>query len=63
MSYGHINYRVLYFFHGNSVAVLTAGITKETVVPSVEIDRAVERKTKFAAHPHKHGCDRMEGLK
>ena len=47
------NYRVLYFFHEHS-AVLSHGIKKEKVVPSKEIDTAVERKKAFSANPKKH---------
>ena len=38
-----INYRLLYFFHGNTVAVIAHGIVKEKAVPPKEIDRAIER--------------------
>jgi len=40
---GHVNYRILYFFHSRQVAILTSGFTKEDKVPSKEIARAVER--------------------
>ena len=62
MGHGHVNYRVLYFFHERTVAVLAAGITKEGAVPPIEIDRAVVRKAKFAKNPKKHTCDRIEGF-
>lgn len=51
---GHVNYRILYFFHGRNVAVLAHAITKEDVVPAVEIDRALARKAAFEANPSKH---------
>src|SRR6266516_3323725 len=35
---GHVNYRILYFFHGRLAAVISHGITKEDKVPSKEID-------------------------
>ncbi len=38
-----INYRILYFFHENTAAVVSHGIIKEKQVPSGEIDRAVKR--------------------
>jgi hypothetical protein len=49
-----INYRMLYFFHGRTAAVLSHGLVKGRVVPSKEIDRAVERKRKFEEAPEKH---------
>ena len=51
---GTVNYRLLYFFHGRNVAVLAHAITKENEIPVVEINRAVERKIKFAARPAAH---------
>jgi hypothetical protein len=53
-SYQGINYRILYFFSGRDVVVLSHGITKEGVVPEVEINRAVERKKRFEADPKAH---------
>jgi putative component of toxin-antitoxin plasmid stabilization module len=58
----HVNYRLLYFFHGNTIGVLAAGLTKEDIVPPAEIERAIRRKNKFALDPKKHGCDALEGL-
>lgn len=49
-----IHYRILYFFHGNTVAVLAHGIVKESVVPPKEIEKAVERRMKFELNPVKH---------
>jgi len=40
----HVNYRLLYFFHGRSVVILTHGITKKARVPDIEIDTALQRK-------------------
>ncbi|MFY9341567.1 MAG: type II toxin-antitoxin system RelE/ParE family toxin [Planctomycetota bacterium] len=51
---GHVNYRILYFFHGRNVAILAHAITKEDVVTRVEIDRALQRKAAFVASPSKH---------
>jgi hypothetical protein len=51
---GHVNYRILYFFHGKNVAILAHAITKEDVVPPIEIDRALQRKIAFEGHPTKH---------
>lgn len=49
-----VHYRLLYFFHGNTAAVLTSGITKEDRVPPVEIERAIARKKSFESNPTKH---------
>lgn len=51
---GHVNLRLLYFFHDRTVAVLAAGCTKEDVVPDTEINAAIERKKQFARDPNKH---------
>ncbi len=51
---GNVNYRLLYFFHGNDCVVLTHGITKEGKVPDAEIDSAIEKKLLFKANPDKH---------
>ena len=51
---GHVNYRVLYFFHGQIAAVLSSGFTKEDRVPPVEIQRARQRMAKFASAHKAH---------
>jgi phage-related protein len=43
-SYQGLHYRMLYFFAGRAVVVLSHGLTKEKEVPPREIDQAVERK-------------------
>ncbi len=49
-----MNYRILYFFHGRTVAVLSHGLLKERRVPLKQIDLAVERKNRFEAKPRTH---------
>ena len=49
-----INYRMLYFFHGNVAAVVSHGIVKEDKVPPKEIDMAIERMEKFQRNPEIH---------
>jgi phage-related protein len=49
-----INYRILYFFHGRTAAVLAHGLVKERVVPSREIDVALMRKRRFERDPERH---------
>ena len=51
---GHVQYRILYFFHGRNVAVLSHSLTKEDSIPPVEIERALKRKRQFEQNPEKH---------
>ena len=41
-------------FPGAVAGVVSHGLAKERVVPTKEIDRAVERKKQFEADPAKH---------
>jgi phage-related protein len=50
---GTVNYRMLYFFHGQT-AVVSHGLTKESGVPSREIDLAVARQAMFQADLERH---------
>ena len=49
-----IKYRILYFFHKRTLAVLGHGLIKQRVVSPKEIDWAVERKNKFERDPEGH---------
>ncbi len=49
-----VNYRILYFFHGQNVAVLAHAITKEDKIPRTELRRAKERKDRFEEDPGAH---------
>jgi len=51
---GHVQYRLLYFFHGRQVAILAHALTKEDGVPKVDIERATKRKKLFEANPKAH---------
>ncbi len=51
---GGINYRMLYFFHGNQAVLVTHGLTKEKRVPSKEIELALKRKRLFEADTVRH---------
>ena len=44
-----IHYRVLYFFSGKAVVVLSHGLTKEREVPVRDIELALERKNQVEA--------------
>ena len=43
-SYQGVHYRMLYFFAGKAVVVVSHGLTKKREVPPREIDRALRRK-------------------
>ncbi len=51
---GRVHYRVLYFFHGQNIAILEHGFTKEGKVPKKELKRALERKEAFESDPKRH---------
>ena len=55
-----VQHRILYFFHGAIAAVVSHGLVKERVVPPKELDRAVERKKQFEAHPSGHTYQEAE---
>jgi len=52
--HGRVHYRILYFFHGRSVALLAHGLTKEGKVPDADIDRALARKKAYRDDPETH---------
>lgn len=50
-----VNYRMLYFFHGRTAAVVSHGIMKQQAeVAPKDIETAVRRKALFEAHPQRH---------
>ncbi|MBL8237256.1 MAG: type II toxin-antitoxin system RelE/ParE family toxin [Bryobacterales bacterium] len=49
-SYQGVHYRMLYFFAGKAVVVVSHGLTKEREVPPKEIDLAVKRKKQVEAN-------------
>ena len=51
---GGRNFRMLYFFHGTTAAVVSHGIIKERRVPPKEIERAVRRRNSFSRDPERH---------
>lgn len=53
-SYQGVHYRMLYFFHGRSVVVLTHGVVKEREVSTEEIDRAIRARDAFLLDPSTH---------
>jgi hypothetical protein len=51
---GHVQYRILYFFHQRQVAIMANSLTKDDTVPAVEIERAIKRKKLFESNPRRH---------
>ena len=48
-------YRILYFFHGQNVAILAHAIIKEGApVPDIDIERALDRKQLYEKSPGIH---------
>ncbi len=58
---GRLNYRILYFFHGRNVALLSNGLRKERTVPETEIERALERKRCYERDPEAHTYEEETG--
>jgi phage-related protein len=51
---GHVQYRILYFFHG-ATAVLSHGfVKKKAKVPDKEIDAAIARREVYRKNPERH---------
>jgi phage-related protein len=53
-SFQGIHYRMLYFFHGRAVVVVSHGLAKEREVPLREIEIAIRRQRRFAEDPKRH---------
>lgn len=51
---GHVQYRILYFFHGRNIAILAHSLTKEDEVPVVDIEKAISRKKLFEMNPKEY---------
>ena len=51
---GTVNYRLLYFFHGQNVAVLDHALSKQAEIPAADLERALVRKANFEADPEAH---------
>ena len=59
----HVNYRMLYFFHGRTAAVVSDGLVKEAEVPAKEIEKAIERKRNLKRTPNPARTNRAEYAK
>ena len=51
---GRVQYRILYFFHGQEAVVLAHALTKEKRVPPTDLSRAKQHKDNFIANPNLH---------
>jgi phage-related protein len=50
-----VNYRMLYFFHGKRVVLVSHGFTKQqTKVPPGEIEMAIANRAEFQRAPKRH---------
>jgi phage-related protein len=51
----NVQYRILYFFQGQNIAILAHAIVKESAaVPNIDIERAIVRKRQLEADPSLH---------
>src|SRR5262245_38783855 len=53
-SLGGVHYRILYFFYGNTAALVSHRISKKQRVPPREIERAINRKNRFTMDPARY---------
>jgi phage-related protein len=51
---GHVNFRILYCFHGRTAVVLLHALTKEDRLPEADLRRALDRKRQFEQNPSRH---------
>lgn len=51
---GRVQYRLMYFFHGRNVVVLAHALTKEDVIPAMDMKHALKRKQLFEQDPEGH---------
>ena len=52
--HGNVNFRILYFFHGQNVAIAAHALTKEKKIPEADIERAIQRKIALEQNPEAH---------
>ena len=58
--FGTTNYRILYAFHGQGVAVVLHAFTKEDRIPAAEIARAKRRLQRFLEDPEGHAHEEKD---
>lgn len=49
-----VNYRILFFFHGQGLVILAHSLTKEDRIPQSDIEIAIKRKKAFETDPEAH---------
>lgn len=55
---GHVQYRILYFFHGRNVCILAHAIVKEgAAVPRADMEWALRRQRAFLGDPESHALE------
>ena len=55
--FGTTNYRILYFFSGQTAAILAHGLRKESKVPEKDIESAISRRMKYESDPEGHAYE------
>jgi len=53
---GKVQYRMLFFYFGQAVTVVSHGFSKESKLPEADIKRALNRKARFEANPGAHAA-------
>ena len=56
---GRLNYRILYFFLGKDVAILSHALTKAHGVPDADIERAIARRKAVESDPETHTVEEI----
>ena len=51
---GHVNFRLIYCFHGREIVVLLHALTKEDRLPETDLRRALDRKFRLECNPGLH---------
>ena len=51
---GHVQFRLLYFFHEGQRAVFVHALTKESTIPLPDLRRAIQRKHEYEKNPQAH---------
>jgi phage-related protein len=54
---GRAQHRILYFFDGQAIVILSHGLRKEAAVPAGELRRAKLYRTRYVADPGGHSAD------
>ena len=52
-----MQYRILYFYSGKNVALLTHALVKKDKVPKIDIVKAIERKIQFQQDPKRYTAE------